>query len=237
MLPKQASIARKILVVDDAPQNLKLLRVILKDAGYAVIEATNGSDALAKLRAERPQAMVLDVRMPGMNGYEVCQAVRADPAFAALPVIMLTALSQPDERIRGIEAGATDFISKPFNKRELLARIQTSLALAEAGTGAMMQTAEALLIVRPDWKLLALSAPAALLLGVETGETFGLDILALLQARGAALPEHRGALDDTPLCMELSSPDSPALAACVSPIHDGGHRLIARAVTLTQRSA
>ena len=117
-----------ILVVDDAPPNVKLLRLILKDAGYRVLEASSGPEALETLRREKPDAMVLDVRMPGMTGYEVCREIRHDPEFAALPVIMVTALSLTEERIRGIEAGATDFITKPFNKKELLARIQSSLS-------------------------------------------------------------------------------------------------------------
>src|SRR5512133_311343 len=110
-----------ILVVDDSAPNVKLLRLILADAGYRVLEAYSGPEALETMRRERPDAMLLDVRMPGMTGYEVCKRVREDPEFAALPVIMVTALSMSEERIMGIESGATDFISKPFNKKELLA--------------------------------------------------------------------------------------------------------------------
>jgi CheY-like chemotaxis protein len=116
-VPEAANASRvKVLVVDDAPPNVKLLSLILREAGYQVVEATSGAQALEKLRTERPGAMVLDVRMPGMSGYEVCRRVREDPEFSALPVIMVTALASPEERVRGIEAGATDFISKPFNK-------------------------------------------------------------------------------------------------------------------------
>src|SRR5512133_1588546 len=106
-----------ILVVDDSAPNVKLLRVILGAAGYRVLEAYSGPEALAVMHRERPDAMLLDVRMPGMTGYEVCRQIRDDPEFAGLPVIMVTALSQAEERITGIEAGATDFISKPFNKK------------------------------------------------------------------------------------------------------------------------
>ncbi|MEN6586773.1 MAG: response regulator, partial [Sulfuricella sp.] len=98
-----------VLVVDDAPPNVKLLRLILNDAGYRVLEASSGPEALAAMRPGKPDVMVLDVRMPGMTGYEVCRQIRKDAEFASLPVIMVTALSSPEDRIRGIEAGATDF--------------------------------------------------------------------------------------------------------------------------------
>lgn len=163
------SVGATILVVDDAPPNVKLLRLILKDAGYRVLEAGNGPEALDILRREKPDAMVLDVRMPGMTGYEVCQAVRRDPEFSTLPVIMVTALSLPEERIRGIEAGATDFISKPFNRKELLARIQASLALAQSARGGILpQLPGAVVIAGPDWKILGMSPLASVLLGLPS---------------------------------------------------------------------
>ncbi|MDD5328362.1 MAG: response regulator [Sulfuricella sp.] len=156
-----------ILVVDDTLPNVKLLRLILNDAGYRVLEATNGPDALMTLRQEKPDAMVLDVRMPGMTGYEVCSEIRRDPEFAALPVIMVTALSLPEERIKGIEAGATDFISKPFNKKELLARIEASLALAKnARSGIVPQLPGAVVITDATWKTLGMSPLATILLGI-----------------------------------------------------------------------
>ena len=158
-----------ILVVDDAPPNVKLLRLILKDAGYQVLEAARGPEALDILRRDKPDAMVLDVRMPGMTGYEVCAAVRRDPEFATLPVIMVTSLSLPEERIRGIEAGATDFISKPFNRKELLARLQASLTQVRcARDGILPQLPGAVVITDPDWKILGLSPQASVLLGLPS---------------------------------------------------------------------
>jgi CheY-like chemotaxis protein len=181
------AVGATILVVDDAPPNVKLLRLILKDAGYQVLEAGSGPEALDILRREKPDAMVLDVRMPGMTGYEVCQAVRRDPEFSTLPVIMVTALSLPEERIRGIEAGATDFISKPFNRKELLARIQASLAVAQSARGGILpQLPGALVITDPDWKILGMSPLASVLLGIPSssagqadwGELLGPEALA-----------------------------------------------------------
>lgn len=176
-----------ILVVDDAPPNVKLLRLILKDAGYRVLEAGSGPEALDILRREKPDAMVLDVRMPGMTGYEVCQTVRRDPEFSILPVIMVTALSLPEERIRGIEAGATDFISKPFNRKELLARLQSSLALAQgARSGILPQLPGATVIADPDWKILGMSPLASLLLGLPAPGVGQLDLGGMIGPEGKA---------------------------------------------------
>jgi CheY-like chemotaxis protein len=162
-----------ILVVDDAPPNVKLLRLILRDAGYRVLEAGSGPEALDILRREKPDAMVLDVRMPGMTGYEVCETVRRDPEFSALPVIMVTALSLPEERIRGIEAGATDFISKPFNRKELLARLRASLAQAQGVRGGILpRLPGAVLIADADWNLLGMSPLAGALLGLSAPGPF-----------------------------------------------------------------
>lgn len=183
------AVGATILVVDDAPPNVKLLRLILKDAGYQVLEAGNGPEALDILRREKPDAMVLDVRMPGMTGYEVCQAVRRDPEFATLPVIMVTALSLPEERIRGIEAGATDFISKPFNRKELLARLQASLAVAQSARGRVLpQLPSAVVIADPDWKILGMSPLASVLLGLAAPgfDQFDLDALIGPEAQSTA---------------------------------------------------
>ncbi|HEX7971755.1 MAG TPA: response regulator [Thiobacillus sp.] len=187
------AVGATILVVDDAPPNVKLLRLILKDAGYRVLEAGSGPEALDILRREKPDAMVLDVRMPGMTGYEVCQAVRRDSEFSTLPVIMVTALSLPEERIRGIEAGATDFISKPFSRKELLARLQSSLALAQSAHGSILpQLPGAVVIADPGWNILGMSPLASVLLGIaapapgpfDLGELVGPEALSAAAAGG-----------------------------------------------------
>lgn len=187
MLDETSSVGATVLVVDDAPPNVKLLRLILKDAGYRVLEASSGPEALETLHREKPDAMVLDVRMPGMTGYDVCREIRRDPEFATLPVIMVTALSLPEERIKGIEAGATDFITKPFNKKELLARIQLSLALAENGrNGIVAQLPGAVVVADPAWRTLLMSPLAAIMLGIPASEVIGLDFTELLE------PEDKG---------------------------------------------
>ncbi|MEN3354381.1 MAG: adenylate cyclase [Betaproteobacteria bacterium] len=120
--------AQKILVVDDVPQNVKLLADVLAAKGYEVVTAACGTEALERIRSERPDLVLLDIMMPDMTGYEVCQAVRADPAIGVLPVVLVTALD-PSERIKGLQAGADDFLTKPINQPELIARVRSLLRI------------------------------------------------------------------------------------------------------------
>ena len=121
--------AAKVLVVDDVPMNVKLLVDLLAVKGYRTCSATSGAEALAVLAAEQPDLVLLDVMMPGMSGYEVCRAIRADPAQAMLPVVLVTALDPAEERAKGLDAGADDFLSKPVSQSELLARVRSLLRI------------------------------------------------------------------------------------------------------------
>jgi DNA-binding response OmpR family regulator len=121
----------KILVVDDTPRNVKLLADLLGVKGYSVVTAASGREALAKIDEEQPDLVLLDVVMPEMSGYEVCCAIRANPTTRMLPVVMVTALDPAVERVKGIEAGADDFLSKPINQPELLARVKSLLRIKE----------------------------------------------------------------------------------------------------------
>jgi len=120
--------AQKILVVDDVERNVRLLADILRVKGYDVITAASGLEALSQVEQERPDLVLLDVMMPGMSGYDVCRAIRANPQTGILPVVMVTALDA-SERIAGLEAGADDFLTKPINQPELLARVKSLLRI------------------------------------------------------------------------------------------------------------
>lgn len=117
----------KILAVDDNPVNVTLVADIVEASGWEVLPAFDGASAIKIAQTELPDLIVLDVSMPGMSGYEVCQALKANPITANIPVIMLTALSEVEDRVRGLTAGADDYLTKPFSARELRARIDTRL--------------------------------------------------------------------------------------------------------------
>ncbi|MGN6732354.1 MAG: adenylate/guanylate cyclase domain-containing protein, partial [Candidatus Binatia bacterium] len=119
----------RILAVDDNKQNLSVLERALSAAGYEVLTAQDGATALALIRSSAPDLVLLDVMMPGMSGYEVCQQIRANEATCLLPIVMLTALTDVADRIRGIESGADDFLSKPVNREELLTRVKSLLRI------------------------------------------------------------------------------------------------------------
>jgi DNA-binding response OmpR family regulator len=132
----------KILVVDDTPRNVKLLADLLTVKGYTVLTASSGRDALAHVEAERPDLILLDVVMPEMSGYEVCRKLRDNPETHTLPVVMVTALDPNEERVKGIEAGADDFLTKPINQAELLARVKSLLRIKELHDKVQQQSIE-----------------------------------------------------------------------------------------------
>src|ERR1700752_3218027 len=132
----------KILVVDDVPVNVKLLADLLSVRGYAVVTAAGGAEALEKIAKEAPSLVLLDVMMPGMSGYDVCRRIRQNTATAMLPVIMVTALDPSEERVKGIEAGADDFLTKPINQGELLARVKSLLRIKDLHDTVQSQAAE-----------------------------------------------------------------------------------------------
>jgi len=115
----------RILVVDDVPANLRLLEARLLAEYYDVVTARAGPDAIEICESTKIDVVLLDVMMPGMDGFEVCRRLKADPATTHIPVIMITALDQPSDRVRGLEAGADDFLTKPVSDLQLLTRVKS----------------------------------------------------------------------------------------------------------------
>src|SRR5579859_5260915 len=141
---RQKMHTRSILVVDDNLDTLLLLWELLTSRGYEVITATDADEAMELVRSERPDLVLLDVVMPGKSGYELCRELKDDPITRLVPVVMITGLSDRDDRVRGIEAGADDFLSKPLYPEELFARVRSLLKLKEFTDE--LENAEAVLV-------------------------------------------------------------------------------------------
>jgi len=128
-LPTEVSGGGRVLVVDDTPANVRLVSSLLQQDGYDVLAATNGADAIDIVRGRLPDLVVMDVRMPGVDGVAACRVLKNDPATRLIPIVLVTALQATEDRIHGIEAGADDFVAKPFNVHELRARIRSLIRL------------------------------------------------------------------------------------------------------------
>ncbi|MBA4419188.1 MAG: two-component system response regulator [Syntrophus sp. (in: bacteria)] len=122
---------RRILCVDDEPVNLKLLEALLVPRGYDVITAANGREALERIGEKAIDIVLLDVMMPGINGFDTCRMIKEDERYGNIPVVMITALQSRKDRIKSIEAGAEDFITKPFSAEEVLARVKMLLKMKD----------------------------------------------------------------------------------------------------------
>ena len=128
-IPTTTSLPATVLVVDDIPANLSVLLDLLTGAGLAVLVADSGERALLQVSHRRPDVILLDAMMPGLDGFETCRRLRADPATSDLPILFMTALTDTTARLAGFAAGAVDYISKPFEPEEVLARLRVQLEL------------------------------------------------------------------------------------------------------------
>lgn len=132
----------KVLIVDDIPANVWLLKVMLEQSGLQVFTAENSEEALNQLKKETIDLILLDVLMPGINGFELAEHLKNDPDYREIPIVFLTALNAPTDVVKGFHLGGDDFISKPFNREELLVRIRHQLTILEAKRTIQHQTAE-----------------------------------------------------------------------------------------------
>lgn len=128
--------SNRILIVDDQRDLAGMMADMLSDAGYATRTADNGHDALADIQADRPDLLVLDVNMPGLDGFEVATMLKADPSTATIPIIMVSAQDGRAARLIGLESGAEDYLSKPVDSAELIAKIRNLLLLRDRTTHA-----------------------------------------------------------------------------------------------------
>jgi len=168
--------APKILVVDDKIDTLLLLRELLSSRGYVVITATDADEARELVHSDKPDLMLLDVIMPGKSGYELCRELKDDPFTRLVPIVMITGLTDRDDRVRGIEAGADDFLSKPLYPEELFARVKSLLKLKEFTDE--LENAEAVLV--------------ALALGIESRDPYTGNHCERLARYASDLGQHIG---------------------------------------------
>ena len=126
----------KILIVDDDPDQVDLVRVSLKEAGFAIGTATDGVDALKKARSMSPDLIVLDLMMPEMDGFTVCETLREHPATASVPIIILTGMTSQMSRLTGLESGANDYLIKPFDPNQLISKVEGLLCRPDSASGA-----------------------------------------------------------------------------------------------------
>ncbi|HEY6305184.1 MAG TPA: HD domain-containing phosphohydrolase [Candidatus Angelobacter sp.] len=168
--------APKILVVDDKLDTLILLRELLSSRGYEIITATEANEAEDLVHSEKPDLVLLDVIMPGKSGYELCRELKEDPSTRLIPVVMITGLTDREDRVRGIEAGADDFLSKPLYPEELFARVKSLLKLKEFTDE--LENAESVLV--------------ALALGIEARDPYTGNHCERLSQYAADLGQHIG---------------------------------------------
>lgn len=166
----------RILVIDDKLETLLLLRELLSSRGYEVLSSTEPQEARELVHSEKPDLILMDVIMPGISGYDLCRELKSDPDTRLIPIVMITGLSDRDDRVRGIEAGADDFLSKPLYPEELFARVKSLLKLKEFTDE--LENAEAVLV--------------ALALGIEARDPYTGNHCDRLARYAVSLGRHIG---------------------------------------------
>src|SRR5579871_4417543 len=182
----------RVLVVDDVPSNIKLLEARLVAEYFDVDSAANGADALKRIDVQEPDIVLLDVMMPGMDGFEVCRRVKNNPRTAHIPIVMVTALDQTSDRVAGLDAGADDFLTKPVDDAALFARVRSLVRLKMMTDELRMReaTGSGMGLVDPAAKL-SENAPSGKILLIEDR----METVAWLTA--ALSPQHEVTSVDT----------------------------------------
>jgi len=160
-------VREKILVVDDEPEAVELVEFNLKQAGFTVVSAGDGVEALKKARTLLPSLIVLDLMLPEVDGLEVCKMLRRDPATAAIPIVMLTAKAAEIDRVLGLELGADDYLTKPFSPRELILRVKNILERGRGGNEVSVNLKFGHLVIDPPRHLVSWRGKAIELTATE----------------------------------------------------------------------
>jgi two-component system sensor histidine kinase/response regulator len=192
-----------ILIVDDVARNLQVLGAILYEKGYEIAMADNGRTALSMLEANRPDLILLDIMMPEMDGYEVCTKIKADEKTKDLPVIFLTAKNETENIVKGFELGAIDYITKPFNSSELLARVETHVELQQSREKIARYNRELEELLRMKSEFLGMAVhdmknPLNSIIGFTNFAAKDLEESDIAESRlGRSLRRHLGSISDT----------------------------------------
>ncbi len=184
--PQLPPTAGVILVVDDDDRNRKLVEAVLFPEGYRVIHAENGEQALKSIVSDPPDLVLLDVIMPGMDGYDVTRRIRSEPSTRALPIVLITAHGNEDGKKRGIECGCDEFVQKPFDRNELLTRIRSLIRISEFRKRldererldvVLREVGEGVILLGPNWEIDHINSPAMRLLNINESTDHDICIL------------------------------------------------------------
>lgn len=194
---------RTLLIIDDTINNLRVAVDLLHAYGFRILTASDGESGIERAHLAQPDLILLDVRMPGLDGFECCRRLKAHPATAHIPVVFMTALTDTDNKVRGFELGGVDYVAKPFDAGELLARVRTHLELADLRRG---------LEQRVEERTAALAAEVAQRKRIQADQSLLLDLLRDQSEQLRALARQSLAAE------EKAAPLSPALAAQIEAV-------------------
>jgi len=226
-------VAKKILVIDDEPKIVEISRDYLKAAGFDVLEAQDGPSGLAAARSMHPDVIVLDLMLPGMDGYDVCRELRRE---SDVPIIMLTARVEESDKLIGLELGADDYITKPFSPRELVARVRTLLRRTAGSTTTEIQRVGDLVLDRNRYIVTVAEREVSLtstefellaILAAHPGRIFSRAQL-LTAVRGVSFESYERAVDShiRNLRRKIEPGDGPP--RYIQTVHGVGYKLIER---------